>query len=110
MSLLETAAHGAGQAPPTVLRSRYVQLRTLLAIATTAIAGLTAALVLVATTNSNLGTPTVAAAAKPLTSRVSPAAELGAKLDHSGRRDSLASAELGARLDHSGRLHRLATR
>ena len=47
MSLVETAAPAAGQAAPTVLRSRYVQLRALLAIATTAVAGLTVALVLV---------------------------------------------------------------
>jgi hypothetical protein len=110
MSPVDTAAPTAGQAPPTFLRSRYVQLRALLTIAPTAVAGLTVALVLVATSNSSLRTPAVAAAAKPLMIRVSPAAELGAKLDHSERRDSLASAELGARLDHSGRLQRLARR
>ena len=111
MSLVETAAPAAGHAPPTVRRSRHVQLRALLAIATTAVAGLTVALVLVATSTSSVRSPTVAAAAKSLTTRVSPAAaESGATLDHSGRRGLLASAELGAKLDHSRRLQRLATR
>jgi hypothetical protein len=102
-----TNVAAAAQAPPTVLRSRYVKLRALLVIAITAAAGLTVAVVLVATSNSSLRTPSAVAAAKPVTIRVNSTDELGATLNHSGRLDSLTSADLGAKLDHSGRLHRL---
>ena len=97
------------QPPPTVLRSRYVQLRALLAIAITAVAGLTVALVLVASSNSSPGIPSAAVPAKPTTVHINSSAEPGAKLDHSGRLETLGSAELGARLDHTGRLATVAS-
>jgi hypothetical protein len=99
------------EAPPTVLRSRYMHVRALLAIAITAIVGLTVALVIVATSTNSQSTANSVASVNPLPIRFDHSRELGAKLDHSGRRqqrlDHLGSAELGAKLDHSGRLHRL---
>src|SRR5438309_2283038 len=72
------------QHPAVVLRSHYVHLRALLAVATIAIVGLTiAVVVLAATTNgARIATPSV---------RVSPptaTADSGARLDHRGIADS----------------------
>ena len=104
MDVSTSAVSAAEQPRPTILRSRYVQLRALLAIAITAVAGLTVALVLVATTNSSPRVRGAAVAAKSPTVRVNPMAESGAKLDHAGRFAARASVASGARIDHSGRL------
>jgi hypothetical protein len=84
-----------------VPRSKYVRLRSLLAVACIAILGLTIAVALLAT-NRNVAAPGVASASviAPTTG-----SDAGARFDHSGRREAwLLSvlAEPGARLDHRG--------
>jgi len=72
------------QHPAVVLRSSYRQLRALLATATIAIIGLTAAVVVLAI-NTGTSTPaSPAATANQSVIRANPTAELGAKLNHRG--------------------------
>jgi hypothetical protein len=83
-----------------VPRLKYVRVRSLLAVACTAVLGLTIAVVLLAT--SRTVTATGVTSARTITPAGS---EAGARLDHSGRREAwLVSvlAEPGARLDHRG--------
>jgi hypothetical protein len=54
------------EAPPTVLRSRYMHVRALLAIAITAIDGLTVALVIVATSTNSQSAANSVASVNPL--------------------------------------------
>jgi hypothetical protein len=70
------------QHPAVVLRSSYQHLRALLAIAIAIIFGLTIAVVVLATSGNHttLATPTTASATV-----ANPSAEIGARLDHSGR-------------------------
>ena len=87
--------------PTVVPRPKYVRVRALLAVACIAILGLTTTVVLLATNR------TLTAASVTGTSAITRVAneELGARLDHSGRREAwLVSvlAEPGARLDHRG--------
>ena len=83
-----------------VPRTKYVHVRSLLAVACTAILGLTIAVVLLATNRNMTARVT---AASPITHAAM--ADDGARLDHSGRREAAllsVLAEPGARLDHRG--------
>jgi hypothetical protein len=84
-----------------VPRPKYVHVRSLLAIACIAILGLTIAVVLLATNR------TLTAARVTGASAITRAAtaDVGARLDHSGRREAAllsVLAEPGARLEHRG--------
>jgi hypothetical protein len=84
-----------------VPRPKYVQIRSLLAVACIAILGLTIAVVLLATNQ----TVTISGITGAGAITRAETAEAGARLDHSGRREAaLVSvlAEPGARLDHRG--------
>lgn len=71
------------QHPAVVLRTRYLRLRTVLAVALAVIFALTVAVVvLAASTSGTLASP--AARATPLAIRANPSAETGARLDHRG--------------------------
>jgi hypothetical protein len=74
----------SAQHPAVVLRSSYLHLRALLAIAAVAVVGLTVAVAVLAINN---GGSTTASPATRVSSavRANPSAETGAKLDHSGR-------------------------
>jgi hypothetical protein len=83
-------------------RPKYPHVRSLLVLACIAIIGLTTAVVLVATNRA----PTAPRVTGATAITPAPTADLGARLDHSGRREAALSsvlAEPGARLDHSGR-------
>jgi hypothetical protein len=84
-----------------VPRSKYVHVRSLLAVACAAILALSTAVVLLAT-NGNFTAARVTGA----TAITRPAtADVGARLDHSGRREAATVSVLsepGARLDHRG--------
>jgi hypothetical protein len=72
------------QHPAVVLRSSYRHLRALLAVALIAIAGLTIAVVVLATSDTTTISPAAQRTAAPTTA--DPSAQTGAKLDHSGRK------------------------
>jgi hypothetical protein len=77
------------QHPAVVLRSHYLHLRTLLAIATIAIVGLTIAVVVLAATSNH--SPRIATPS----ARISPpaaTADSGARLDHRGIKASTSRA------------------
>jgi len=79
----------SAQHPPVVLRSSYQLVRTLLAIAVIAIIGLTLAVVVLAV-NTSATTPASNAGHVTTSANSNNAsAELGAKLDHSGRKSRL---------------------
>jgi hypothetical protein len=87
--------------PAVVPRPKYVHVRSLLAVACIAILGLTIAVVLLAT-NRNVTASSVIGAKAITRAQM---ADLGARLDHSGRSEAAhfsALAEPGARLDHRG--------
>ncbi len=73
------------QHPAVVLRSSYQHLRTLLAIATIAIVGLTVALVVVAINNSTIATARLGPHATPQSIHANASADTGARINHSGR-------------------------
>jgi len=91
------------QHPAVVLRSHYLHLRALLAVAIIAIIGLTAAVVVLA---ANDGGGAAVATAAPRVGSAAQTADTGARLNHRGleyRANSLsATADTGARLDHRG--------
>ena len=70
------------QHPAVVLRAHYRHLRALLAIAVAVILGLTVAVVVLATSSNDL---TLASNTTRSATQANPSAEIGAKLDHSGR-------------------------
>ena len=73
----------SAQHPAVVLRSSYLHLRTLFAIAAVAIVCLTAAVVVLAV---NTGSTTASPATRVSSAiRANPSAETGARLNHSGR-------------------------
>ena len=72
----------SAQHPAVVLRSSYLHLRTLFAIAAVAIVCLTAAVVVLA---MNTGSTTASPATRVSAIRANPSAETGARLNHSGR-------------------------
>jgi hypothetical protein len=85
-------SHTVPSEPAVIVRSDYTRLRALLLVAIVAIAGLTIAVVLLATNN---GTGTVASSATGTNATGANAAAIHA--------NAVASQEAGARLDHSGR-------
>jgi hypothetical protein len=87
--------------PAAVARSKYVHVRSLLAVTCTAILGLAIAVVLLATSR-NVTTARVAPASATTAAQT---ADTGARLDHRGLKDAAlipAPADTGARLDHRG--------
>lgn len=70
------------QHPAVVLRSHYIHLRAMLAIALIAVIGLTVAVVILATRNTS--TSTAASPSVSASSALPPSASAGARLDHRG--------------------------
>jgi hypothetical protein len=85
----------AAEQPAVVLRSQYKHLRALLAIAGLVIAGLTVAVVVLATSTSR---PIATSGARVHQSaiRTNSSAETGARLDHRGLRPSIVRPFNGA--------------
>jgi hypothetical protein len=88
--------------PDAVARSGYLQLRSLLALACTAIIGLSIAVGVLTTSGRSSRSTSVQVSAAD---RANQSTDTGARLDHLGRRDAAylsGLAETGARLDHRG--------
>jgi hypothetical protein len=96
--------------PAVVLRSSYLHVRALLAVALIAIVGLTVAVVVLAISNGRGTVASPTARAHPVAIGANPSAEIGAILDHRGLTTTIPqavstadpSAEIGAKLDHRG--------